>query len=153
MRLILLGAPGAGKGTQASYLTDALSIPQISTGDMLRTAVTSQSTLGVEAKSVMDAGELVSDDIIIRLVKDRTSQSDCANGYLLDGFPRTLNQLKSIVEHNMQIDAFINIEVTDEVLIQRIGGRRVHSPSGRIYHEIFNPPLTAGIDDLSLIHI
>jgi len=149
MKLILLGAPGAGKGTQAAFLTKVLGIPQISTGDMLRAAVTSQSALGIEAKAIMEAGELVSDDIIIQLVKDRITEPDCGNGYLLDGFPRTLNQLKAVVANNMQIDAFINIDVSDETIIQRIGGRRVHKPSGRIYHVTYNPPQSPDTDDVT----
>ena len=149
MKLILLGAPGAGKGTQAAFLTEKLGIPQISTGDMLRAAVTSQSALGIEAKAVMEAGELVSDDITIQLVKDRITESDCFNGYLLDGFPRTLNQLKAVVANKMEINAFINIDVSDETIIQRIGGRRVHKPSGRIYHVTFNPPQVPDKDDVT----
>ena len=149
MRLILLGGPGAGKGTQAALLAKVLDIPQISTGDMLRSAVSDNSPVGIEAKKVMDAGELVSDDIIIELIKERIANQDCAKGYLFDGFPRTLNQLKAIVTHNMQIDAIINIEVSDEVIIQRIGGRRIHQASGRTYHTTCNPPKVPGIDDVT----
>jgi len=149
MRLILLGGPGAGKGTQAALLAKVLDIPQISTGDMLRSAVSDNSPVGIEAKKVMDAGELVSDDIIIELIKERIANQDCAKGYLFDGFPRTLNQLKAIVTHNMQIDAIINIEVSDEVIIQRIGGRRIHQASGRTYHTTCNPPIVPGIDDVT----
>jgi len=149
MRLVLLGPPGAGKGTQAEYLTKTLGIPQISTGEMLRAAVTSQSSIGQAAQAVMEAGELVSDDIIIQLVKDRIAQADCLNGYLLDGFPRTLNQLEAMVANNMKIDAFINLDVSDEVIIERIGGRRVHKPSGRIYHNAFKPPRVPNKDDVT----
>jgi len=148
MRLILLGAPGAGKGTQATRLTAVLAIPQISTGDMLRAAVASQSETGNAARAVMNAGELVSDEIIIQLVNDRVALADCTNGFLFDGFPRTLNQLKAIA-NKLPIDAFINIDVSDEKIIQRISGRRVHKPSGRTYHVTHNPPLVPNTDDFT----
>ena len=149
MRLVLLGAPGAGKGTQATLLTKVLGIPQISTGDMLRSAVAKESPVGLAAKAVMDAGELVSDDIVIQLVKERIAHQDCMHGFLFDGFPRTIDQLKVLVAEKMTIDAFINIDVADEDIIQRISGRRVHEPSGRVYHLTFNPPKTPNVDDVT----
>jgi adenylate kinase len=147
MRLILLGAPGAGKGTQANYIKEKFNIPQISTGDMLRAAVKEGTPLGLAAKKVMDAGGLVSDDIIIGLVKDRLKQSDCANGYLFDGFPRTIPQADAMKEAGVAIDYVLEIDVPDEAIIERMSGRRVHQPSGRTYHVKFNPPKVAGKDD------
>ncbi len=147
MRLILLGAPGAGKGTQAQYITEKYSIPQISTGDMLRAAVKAGTELGLKAKAVMDAGELVSDDIIIGLVKERITQDDCARGFLFDGFPRTIPQAEAMVEAQLSIDHVVEIAVNDANIIARLGGRRVHPASGRIYHVEYNPPLQDGLDD------
>jgi adenylate kinase len=149
MRLILLGAPGAGKGTQASFIKEKYNIPQISTGDMLRAAVKAGTPLGVAAKQVMDAGGLVSDDLIIGLVKDRLQQSDCANGYLFDGFPRTIPQADALKEAGVAIDYVLEIDVPDASIIERMSGRRVHPASGRTYHVTFNPPKTAGKDDLT----
>ncbi|MGV3654701.1 MAG: adenylate kinase [Noviherbaspirillum sp.] len=149
MRLILLGAPGAGKGTQATFIKDKYNIPQISTGDMLRAAVKAGTPLGVEAKKVMDAGGLVSDDIIIGLVKDRLKQPDCANGYLFDGFPRTIPQAEAMKEAGVTIDYVLEIDVPDEAIIERMSGRRVHAPSGRTYHVRFNPPKVEGKDDVT----
>jgi adenylate kinase len=149
MRLILLGAPGAGKGTQANFIKEKYNIPQISTGDMLRAAVKAGTPLGVEAKKVMDAGGLVSDDIIIGLVKDRLKQSDCANGYLFDGFPRTIPQADAMKEAGVAIDYVLEIDVPDEAIIERMSGRRVHQSSGRTYHVKFNPPKVEGRDDLT----
>jgi adenylate kinase len=149
MRLILLGAPGAGKGTQANFIKDKFNIPQISTGDMLRAAVKAGTPLGLEAKKVMDAGGLVSDDIIIGLVKDRLKQPDCANGYLFDGFPRTIPQADAMKDAGVAIDYVLEIDVPDEAIIERMSGRRVHQPSGRTYHVTFNPPKTAGKDDVT----
>lgn len=147
MRIILLGAPGAGKGTQAQFLTKRYNIPQISTGDMLRAAIKAGTEMGKMAKAAMDAGELVSDDIIIGLVKDRIAQDDCKNGYLLDGFPRTLPQADALTNAGIAIDAVIEIDVPDEEIVQRMSGRRVHLASGRTYHVIYNPPKVAGKDD------
>ena len=147
MRIILLGGPGAGKGTQANYIKDKYSIPQISTGDMLRAAVKDGTPLGVEAKKVMDAGGLVSDDIILGLVKERIAQDDCANGFLFDGFPRTLAQAESLKVQGVDIDAVVEIDVDDEEIIKRMSGRRVHPASGRTYHIVFNPPKEEGKDD------
>ena len=149
MRLILLGAPGAGKGTQANFIKEKFNIPQISTGDMLRAAVKAGTPLGIEAKKVMDAGGLVSDDIIIGLVKDRLKQPDCANGYLFDGFPRTIPQADAMKEAGVGIDYVLEIDVPDEAIVERMSGRRVHQPSGRTYHVKFNPPKIAGRDDLT----
>ncbi|MDB5773737.1 MAG: adenylate kinase [Burkholderia sp.] len=149
MRLILLGAPGAGKGTQANYIKEKYNIPQISTGDMLRAAVKAGTPLGIEAKKVMDAGGLVSDDIIIGLVKDRLKQPDCANGYLFDGFPRTLPQADAMKDAGVDIDYVLEIDVPDEAIIERMSGRRVHQPSGRTYHAKYNPPKVAGKDDVT----
>jgi len=149
MRLILLGPPGAGKGTQATYIKEKFNIPQISTGDMLRAAVKAGTPLGIEAKKVMDAGGLVSDDIIIGLVKDRLKQSDCANGYLFDGFPRTIPQADAMKEAGVAIDYVLEIDVPDEEIIERMSGRRVHQPSGRTYHVKFNPPKVEGKDDVT----
>lgn len=147
MRLILLGAPGAGKGTQASYIKERFNIPQISTGDMLRAAVKEGTPLGIAAKKVMDAGGLVSDDIIIGLVKDRLKQPDCANGYLFDGFPRTIPQADAMKDAGVVIDYVLEIDVPDEAIIERMSGRRVHPASGRTYHVKYNPPKVAGKDD------
>jgi adenylate kinase len=147
MRLILLGAPGAGKGTQASYIKERFNIPQISTGDMLRAAVKEGTPLGIAAKKVMDAGGLVSDDIIIGLVKDRLKQPDCANGYLFDGFPRTIPQADAMKDAGVVIDYVLEIDVPDEAIIERMSGRRVHPASGRTYHVKYNPPKVAGTDD------
>ena len=149
MRLILLGAPGAGKGTQANYIKEKFNIPQISTGDMLRAAVKAGTPLGLAAKKVMDAGGLVSDDIIIGLVKDRLQQDDCKRGYLFDGFPRTIPQAEAMKEAGVVIDYVLEIDVPDEDIIERMAGRRVHQPSGRTYHVRFNPPKQAGKDDVT----
>jgi adenylate kinase len=149
MRLILLGAPGAGKGTQANYIKEKYNSPQISTGDMLRAAVKAGTPLGIEAKKVMDAGGLVSDDIIIGLVKDRLKQPDCANGYLFDGFPRTIPQADAMKEAGVAIDHVIEIDVPDDAIIERMSGRRVHQPSGRTYHVKYNPPKVQGKDDVT----
>ena len=149
MRLILLGAPGAGKGTQAAFICRRFGIPQISTGDMLRAAVKAGSELGVAAKKVMDAGALVGDDIIIALVKERIAQSDCANGFLFDGFPRTIPQAEAMREAGVRIDVVLEIDVPDAAIIERMSGRRVHAASGRTYHVKFNPPKVADRDDAS----
>ena len=149
MRLILLGAPGAGKGTQASYIKDKFNIPQISTGDMLRAAVKAGTPLGIAAKKVMDAGGLVSDDIIINLVKQRIKEADCASGFLFDGFPRTIPQAQAMRDAGIPIDYVVEIEVKDNEIIKRMSGRRVHPASGRTYHVVFNPPKVAGKDDLT----
>lgn len=149
MRLILLGAPGAGKGTQATFIKEKFNIPQISTGDMLRAAVAAGTELGIAAKKVMDAGGLVSDDIIIGLVKDRLQQADCANGYLFDGFPRTTRQADAMKEAGVAIDYVLEIDVPDSAIVERMSGRRVHSGSGRTYHVKFNPPKVEGKDDLT----
>jgi adenylate kinase len=147
MRLILLGAPGAGKGTQAQYITGKFGIPQISTGDMLRAAVKAKTELGLQAKEVMDAGGLVSDDIIIGLVKERITEDDCANGFLFDGFPRTIPQAQAMVEAGVSIDHVVEIAVEDEDIVARLSGRRVHPGSGRVYHVRYNPPQQEGLDD------
>ena len=147
MRIILLGAPGAGKGTQAQFIKDKYNIPQISTGDMLRAAVKAGTPLGLQAKAVMDAGKLVSDDIIIGLVKERVAESDCENGYLLDGFPRTIPQADAMKENSIDVDYVVEIDVADEEIIQRLSGRRVHPGSGRTYHIQYNPPKVEGKDD------
>jgi adenylate kinase len=149
MRIILLGSPGSGKGTQAQFITEKFGIPQISTGDMLRAAVRAGTPLGVEAKQVMDAGGLVSDDIILGLIKERIALEDCLNGFLLDGFPRTILQAEGLEILGIRIDSVIEIAVPDEQIIQRIAGRRVHQASGRSYHVEFNPPKQEGIDDLT----
>lgn len=149
MRLILLGAPGAGKGTQATFIKEKFNIPQISTGDMLRAAVAAGTELGIAAKKVMDAGGLVSDDIIIGLVKDRLQQADCANGYLFDGFPRTTCQADAMKEAGVAIDYVLEIDVPDSAIVERMSGRRVHPGSGRTYHVKFNPPKVEGKDDLT----
>jgi adenylate kinase len=147
MRIILLGAPGAGKGTQAQFIMQRYGIPQISTGDMLRAAVKAGTPLGLAAKKVMDAGQLVSDDIIIGLVKERIAQPDCARGFLFDGFPRTIPQAEAMVAAGVHIDAVVEIDVDDEEVVRRIVGRRVHPGSGRVYHVEYNPPQVAGKDD------
>ena len=147
MRLILLGPPGAGKGTQAAFITGAFGIPQISTGDMLRAAVKAGTPLGLAAKKVMDSGSLVSDDIIIALVKERLKEPDCANGYLFDGFPRTIPQAQAMRDSNVAIDYVLEIDVPDAAIVERMGGRRVHVASGRTYHVRYNPPKVAGRDD------
>lgn len=149
MRLILLGGPGAGKGTQATFLTEEFSIPQISTGDMLRAAVEAGTELGIQAKKIMDAGKLVSDDIMIALIKERLQADDCANGYLLDGFPRTIPQAEAMQAHNIAVDYVVEISVDDAEIIKRMSGRRAHLPSGRTYHVIYNPPQRAGFDDVT----
>lgn len=149
MRIILLGGPGAGKGTQSQYICEAFSIPQISTGDMLRAAVKAGTALGVEAKKVMDAGGLVSDEIIIGLVKERITQPDCTGGCLFDGFPRTIAQAEAMREAGVQIDHVLEIAVDDEVIVNRMAGRRVHLASGRTYHISFNPPKQDGVDDIT----
>jgi adenylate kinase len=149
MRLILLGAPGAGKGTQAQFICEKFSIPQISTGDMLRAAVKEGTPLGLEAKKIMDAGGLVSDNIIIGLVKDRLMQPDCAKGYLFDGFPRTIPQAQAMKDAGVPIDFVVEIDVPFEAIIERMSGRRVHPASGRTYHVSFNPPKVSGKDDIS----
>ena len=149
MRLILLGPPGAGKGTQAQFIKESLNIPQISTGDMLRAAVQSGSELGQRVKAVMDAGDLVSDEIIIALVKERIAQPDCAGGFLFDGFPRTIPQAEAMDAAGVPIDAVVEIQVDDEELVRRITGRRVHPASGRVYHVVYNPPNEADKDDVT----
>jgi adenylate kinase len=147
MRIILLGGPGAGKGTQAGFIKDKYNIPQISTGDMLRAHVKSGSDLGVAAKKIMDEGGLVSDDIIMGMVKERIKEDDCANGYLFDGFPRTIPQADALKEAGVAVDATVEIDVPDEEIIKRMSGRRVHLDSGRTYHIIYNPPKVEGKDD------
>jgi adenylate kinase len=147
MRVILLGAPGAGKGTQANYIKEKFSIPQISTGDMLRAAIKAGTPLGIAAKSVMDAGGLISDDIIINLVKERIKDADCADGFLFDGFPRTIPQAQAMKDAGIPIDYVLEIDVADSEIITRMSGRRVHPASGRTYHIVFNPPKVAGRDD------
>lgn len=149
MRLILLGPPGAGKGTQAAFICKQFAIPQISTGDMLRAAVKAGSPLGLAAKKVMDAGALVSDDIIIGLVKERITQPDCTNGFLFDGFPRTIPQADAMKQAGVRLDVVLEIDVPDETIIERMSGRRVHAASGRTYHVKFNPPKVPGKDDLT----
>ena len=149
MRIILLGAPGAGKGTQAGFLTKKYNIPQISTGDMLRAAIKAGTDMGKMAKAAMDAGQLVTDEIIIGLVKDRIAESDCANGYLLDGFPRTLPQADAVTNACIAIDAVIEIDVPDEEIVKRMSGRRAHLASGRTYHLVYNPPKVEGKDDVT----
>ena len=149
MRLILLGAPGAGKGTQATFLCQKFGIPQVSTGDMLRAAVKAGSPLGVAAKKVMDSGSLVSDDTIIALVKERIAQPDCANGFLFDGFPRTIAQADAMKHAGVRLDAVLEIDVPDSAIIERMSGRRSHLPSGRTYHLKFNPPRAPGVDDVT----
>ncbi|WP_076418902.1 MULTISPECIES: adenylate kinase [Colwelliaceae] len=147
MRIILLGAPGAGKGTQAQFLMAKFGIPQISTGDMLRAAIKAGTELGIKAKKVMDAGQLVSDELIIGLVKERIAQDDCKAGFLLDGFPRTIPQADAMKENNVIVDHVIEFDVPDSVIVERMAGRRVHSGSGRVYHLVYNPPAVEGKDD------
>ncbi|HUW49744.1 MAG TPA: adenylate kinase [Sulfuricella sp.] len=149
MRMILLGGPGAGKGTQATFIKEKYGIPQISTGDMLRAAVKAGTELGVAAKKIMDAGGLVSDDIIIGLVKDRIKEADCAKGFLFDGFPRTIPQADAMKAAGVPIDYVVEIDVADEEIVKRMSGRRAHLASGRTYHVIFNPPKVAGKDDVT----
>ncbi|MBE0469714.1 MAG: adenylate kinase [Methyloprofundus sp.] len=149
MRVILLGSPGSGKGTQAQFITEKYAIPQISTGDMLRAAVKAGTELGIAAKKIMDEGGLVSDEIILGLIKDRITQEDCAKGFLLDGFPRTIAQAEGLIAMGIEIDHVIEIAVADEEIIKRMSGRRVHSDSGRTYHVEFNPPKVADIDDIT----
>ncbi len=149
MRLILLGPPGAGKGTQAAFITQHYGIPQISTGDMLRAAVKAGTPLGLEAKKIMDSGGLVSDELIIGLVKDRLQQPDCSKGYLFDGFPRTIPQADALKHAKVALDFVIEIEVPEQDIIERMSGRRVHPASGRSYHLTFNPPKVAELDDLT----
>lgn len=147
MRIILLGPPGAGKGTQAQLICQRYNIPQISTGDMLRAAIRQGTELGLQAKSVMDAGGLVSDELIIGLVQERLKQPDCAGGYIFDGFPRTIPQAEAVEAAGIKIDHVIEIEVPDEEIVQRLSGRRMHPASGRIYHLVYNPPKVDGVDD------
>ena len=149
MRLILLGAPGAGKGTQATFIRQAYGIPQISTGDMLRAAVKAGTDMGLAAKKIMDAGGLVGDDIIIGLVKERITHTDCANGFLFDGFPRTLPQADAMKHAGVKLDCVLEIDVPFDAIIERMSGRRVHVASGRTYHVRFNPPKQEGLDDLT----
>lgn len=149
MRLILLGAPGAGKGTQATFICQKYGIPQISTGDMLRAAVKAGTALGLQAKSVMDAGGLVSDDLIINLVKERIAQPDCVNGFLFDGFPRTIPQAEAMKAAGVKLDYVLEIDVPFDAIVERMGGRRSHPPSGRTYHVKFNPPKVEGQDDVT----
>ncbi|GAA6137940.1 adenylate kinase [Arenicella sp. 4NH20-0111] len=149
MRLILLGGPGAGKGTQATFITEKYGIPQISTGDMLRAAVKAGTPLGLEAKKIMDQGGLISDEIITGMVKDRVAEADCKNGYLLDGFPRTIPQADAMRELGIDIDFVVEISVDDNEIIKRMSGRRAHLSSGRTYHVIYNPPKVEDIDDVT----
>lgn len=149
MKIILLGPPGAGKGTQANLIKEKFNIPQISTGDMLRAAVSAGTELGKEAKKVMDAGGLVSDDLIINLVKERISEDDCTNGYLFDGFPRTIVQAEAMISADIDVDYVIEIKAEDEIIIKRMSGRRAHLASGRTYHVEFNPPKIEGKDDVT----
>lgn len=149
MKLILLGGPGAGKGTQAAFIAEKFGIPQISTGDMLRAAVKSGSPMGIEAKKVMDSGALVSDDIILGLIEERLKQPDCARGFLFDGFPRTLPQAEALRAKGVELDYVLEIDVSDEEIIRRMSGRRVHPGSGRTYHVVFNPPKVDGKDDVT----
>jgi adenylate kinase len=149
MRVMLLGCPGAGKGTQAKFITERYKIPQIATGDMLRAAVKAGSPLGLEAKSIMDSGKLVPDEVMIALVKQRISQADCQNGFLLDGFPRTIPQAEALRKAGIGLDAVIEIAVEDAEIIKRLSGRRIHPGSGRTYHLIFNPPEDPDFDDIS----
>ena len=149
MRIVLLGGPGAGKGTQGDHICEYLHIPKISTGDMLRAAVSAGTTLGKAAKIVMDAGELVSDDIILGLVKERVSQDDCKAGFLLDGFPRTIAQAEGLVSSRIELDLVIELIVDDEEIVKRMSGRWIHASSGRTYHSLYNPPKKEGIDDMT----
>ncbi|WP_096084828.1 adenylate kinase [Agaribacterium haliotis] len=147
MRVILLGAPGAGKGTQAKFIMEEFGIPQISTGDMLRAAVKAGSPLGLKVKDIMSSGGLVSDDIIIDLVKERITQDDCQNGFLFDGFPRTIPQAEALQASGVEIEHILDINVEDEEIVKRLSGRRVHESSGRVYHVVYNPPKDEGVDD------
>ena len=147
MNLIILGPPGAGKGTQAAFIASEQNIPHISTGDMLREAIKNGTELGIQAKAVMDAGNLVSDELIIKLVKERISQDDCKNGFLFDGFPRTIPQAEALKENNVDINGVIELVIADEEIIKRMSGRRIHLASGRTYHVDFNPPKKSGLDD------
>ncbi|MFC3606451.1 adenylate kinase [Stutzerimonas tarimensis] len=149
MRVILLGAPGAGKGTQARFITEKFGIPQISTGDMLRAAVKAGSPLGLQVKDVMDSGGLVSDEIIIALIQERLTQPDCAVGFLFDGFPRTIPQAEALRAAGVKLDHVVEIAVDDEEIVNRLSGRRVHPGSGRVYHTLYNPPQAEGLDDVS----
>lgn len=149
MRLILLGAPGAGKGTQATFICQKYGVPQISTGDMLRAAVKAGSPLGIEAKKIMDSGGLVSDELIINLVKDRIAQPDCQSGFLFDGFPRTIPQADAMKAAGVKLDYVLEIDVPFDAIIERMSGRRSHAASGRTYHVKFNPPKVAGLDDIT----
>lgn len=149
MRIILLGAPGAGKGTQAQFITESFNIPQISTGDMLRAAVKAQTELGKQVEQVMASGALVTDEIIVALVKERIAQDDCANGFLFDGFPRTIPQAEALVTAEVPIDVVLEIDVPDDEIVKRLSGRRVHLDSGRVYHIEFNPPAVENKDDVS----
>jgi adenylate kinase len=149
MRIILLGAPGAGKGTQAQFIMQKYGIPQISTGDMLRAAVKAGTPLGLQAKELMDAGKLVTDELVIALVKERIAQSDCANGFLLDGFPRTVPQADAMKAAGINVDYVLEFDVPDEVIIDRMSGRRIHAASGRVYHIRHNPPRVENIDDVT----
>lgn len=149
MRLVLLGCPGVGKGTQAQFIKEKFHIPQISTGDMLRNAIKAGTPLGLQVKQIMDEGRLVSDDIMIELVKARVNEPDCAKGFLLDGFPRTIPQAEALHENHVHLDFIVEIRVPDSELITRLSGRRVHPASGRVYHEEYNPPKTAGMDDVT----
>ena len=149
MKIILLGPPGAGKGTQANFICEAFSIPQISTGDMLRAAVKAGTSLGLEAKKIMDAGELVSDDLILSLVKERITQDDCKSGYLFDGFPRTIAQAEGMVTANIDVDYVVELQVDDDAIVDRMSGRRIHPGSGRSYHIVYNPPKKPDTDDIT----
>lgn len=149
MRLILLGPPGAGKGTQAQFISEKYGIPQISTGDMLRAAVKAGTELGLKAKDIMSSGGLVSDNLIIALVKERIQEADCVNGFLFDGFPRTIPQAQALVDAEIAIDVVLEIHVADDEIVSRLSGRRVHEGSGRVYHIDHNPPKTEGVDDIT----
>ncbi|KZX75087.1 adenylate kinase [Oleiphilus sp. HI0009] len=149
MKVILLGAPGAGKGTQAQFITEKYDVPQISTGDMLRAAVKAGTPLGLKVKEVMASGGLVSDETIIALIEERIKEDDCANGFLFDGFPRTIPQAEALKKQGIDIDAVVEIDVADEEIVSRLSGRRVHEASGRVYHVKFNPPATEGKDDIT----
>lgn len=149
MKIILLGAPGAGKGTQAQFMMNKFGIPQISTGDMFRAAIKEGTELGKQAKALMDEGKLVPDELTVALVKDRIAQPDCANGFLLDGFPRTIPQADALKDAGVKIDFVLEFDVADEVIVERMSGRRVHQPSGRTYHVIYNPPKVEGKDDVT----
>ncbi|QRN40626.1 MAG: adenylate kinase [Neisseriaceae bacterium] len=149
MKILLLGPPGAGKGTQARFICETFNIPQISTGDMLRTAIKEETPLGLQAKKVMNSGNLVNDDIIISLVKERVAQDDCTNGFLFDGFPRTLAQAEAMIANNLELDYVFELKVPDEEIIKKMSGRWVHLPSGRTYHTTFNPPKQHYIDDIT----